>query len=437
MSCDIRRVKFVIHINPVSVTKKRIWQTTEWGIWMLAVSVCLNYVDRGSLSIAAPQVAKELALDPAQMGILFSAFFFSYAILQIPSGWLVDRFDVKKVLGVGFALWSIATGLHGLANSFAVLLGFRLLLGIGESVAYPAYSRIIATRFPPEKRGFPNALIDAFSKAGPALGTLLGGLLVATYGWRSLFLLAGIGGMLWLIPWMMWRSDEKVDVDAAPAGSVGFVDILKRPEVWGTFCGLFAINYTWYFLISWFPSYLVSERGFSQEKMAVIGSLPFWVLGASSLFTGWLSDRLIGAGKSTTLVRKGFVVGGLVASAILLPFAAIPNVTIALALLMVMAVAFGFATSNNWAVTQTLAGHEASGKWTGLQNCVGNFGGVVSPAVTGFIVKETQSFFLAFMVSAAVLAAGAILYFMLIRRVAPVPWPVSLRPVAVTAREVD
>ena len=309
---------------------------------MLAISVCLNYIDRGSLSIAAPQVAKELLLDPAEMGILFSAFFFSYAILQIPLGWLVDRFDVKWVLAGGFALSSIATGLHGLATTFGVLLAFRLLLGIGESVAYPAYSRVIATRFPAEKRGFPNALIDAFSKAGPALGTLLGGLLIAHYGWRSLFILAGIGGLLWLLPWILWHSKEEVVAEADSSSGVGFPDILQRPELWGTICGLFAINYTWYFLISWFPSYLVHERGFSQERMAVVGSLPFWVLGASSLFAGWLSDRLIFRGKSTTLVRKGFVVGGLLASAVLLPFASVPNVNVALGLLMVMAFAFGF-----------------------------------------------------------------------------------------------
>lgn len=401
----------------------RHWHTTEWGMYMLAISVCLNYIDRGSLSIAAPQVAKELSLDPAEMGILFSAFFFSYALLQIPSGWLVDRFDVKWVLAGGFALWSIATGLHGLANSFGILLAFRLLLGIGESVAYPAYSRVIATRFPPEKRGFPNALIDAFSKAGPALGTLLGGLVIAKFGWRSLFVLAGVGGLLWLIPWMMWRS-QPVGTAPPEPGRVGFGEILRRRELWGTFCGLFAINYAWYFLISWFPSYLVNERGFSQERMAVVGSLPFWVLGASSLATGWLSDRLIAQGKSTTWVRKGFVVGGMLASAMLLPFAAVPDITVALGLLMTMTLAFGFSTSNNWAVTQTLAGPEASGKWTGLQNCVGNFGGVVSPAVTGFMVKSTGSFFSAFVAAGAVLAVGGILYFVLIRRVTPVPWDV-------------
>ncbi len=186
------------------LSQRRIWQTTQWGVWMLAFSVFLNYVDRGALSIAMPQMRGELSLNQSELGLLASMFFWTYALMQIPSRWLVERFDVKWVLAAGFAVWSLATGLTGIAKTFSMLLAFRLILGIGESVAYPAYSRIIATRFPPESRGFPNALIDAFSKFGPALSTLVGGLVVAKFGWRPFFLFMGIGGMIWLLPWLSW-----------------------------------------------------------------------------------------------------------------------------------------------------------------------------------------------------------------------------------------
>src|SRR6185369_449587 len=164
------------------LTRTRLWQTTQWGVAMLAVSAFLNYVDRGALSVAMPQIRQELRLDPENLGRLASAFFWTYALLQIPAGWLVDRFDVKRVLAAGFAVWSFATALTGYAGSFAALLALRLLLGVGESIAYPAYSRVIATRFGPAARGLPNALIDAASKLGPGLSTLLGGLAVAKFG---------------------------------------------------------------------------------------------------------------------------------------------------------------------------------------------------------------------------------------------------------------
>lgn len=417
------------------LSQRRIWQTTQWGVWMLAFSVFLNYVDRGALSIAMPQMRGELSLNQSELGLLASMFFWTYALMQIPSGWLVERFDVKWVLAAGFAVWSLATGLTGIAKTFSMLLAFRLILGIGESVAYPAYSRIIATRFPPESRGFPNALIDAFSKFGPALSTLVGGLVVAKFGWRPFFLFMGIGGMIWLLPWLIWDSrEQKVVTKEKDSITVGFGEILQRRECWGTMFGLFSLNYAWYFLIFWFPPYLVMERGFSQERMAVMGSIPFWLLGASSMFTGWWSDKLIRNGRSATWIRKGFVSGGLIGVAILLLFAGVPDANLALLAVTLAGVSMGFASSNNWAVTQTLAGVPASGRWTGIQNAFGNLGGVVSPWLTGFVADKTGSFYLAFLTTSAVLVVGSTLYFFLIPRVKPLEWEGAQLPLSAASK---
>lgn len=417
------------------LSQRRIWQTTQWGVWMLAFSVFLNYVDRGALSIAMPQMRGELALNQSELGLLASMFFWTYALMQIPSGWLVERFDVKWVLAAGFAVWSLATGLTGIAKTFSMLLAFRLILGIGESVAYPAYSRIIATRFPPESRGFPNALIDGFSKFGPALSTLVGGLVVAKFGWRPFFLFMGIGGMIWLLPWLIWDSrEQKVETKEKDSATVGFGEILQRRECWGTMFGLFSLNYAWYFLIFWFPPYLVMERGFSQERMAVMGSIPFWLLGLSSMITGWWSDRLIRNGRSATWIRKGFVSGGLIGVAILLLFAGVPDANLALIAVTLAGVSMGFASSNNWAVTQTLAGIPASGRWTGIQNAFGNLGGVVSPWLTGFVADKTGSFYLAFLTTSAVLVVGSTLYFFLIPRVKPLEWEGAQLPLSAASK---
>jgi len=154
---------------------------------LLVASIFINFIDRSNLSVAVTDIEKELSLDDRQAGLLLSGFFWTYALFQIAAGWLVDRYNAYWVYAAGFLLWSVATALTGFGVGFAVLFGLRLVLGAGESVAYPAYSRIISDDFPERRRGLANALLDAGSKAGPAVGTLLGGLIVARFGWRPLF----------------------------------------------------------------------------------------------------------------------------------------------------------------------------------------------------------------------------------------------------------
>lgn len=394
--------------------------TTTTGVLILLVlSVVINYLDRGILSVSAPLLRRDLSLAPEQMGLLFSAFFWSYSVCQLIAGRLVDRYDVKLVFGAGFLLWSLATASVGWITGFGSLLAARVMLGVGESVAYPAYSRILAQDYPEHRRGLANALVDAGSKIGPGLSTLAGGLLVDRFGWRALFVGVGVGSMVWLLPWFLW----------APAGGAStprdrnqnrgpdFFDILRRREAWGTSLGMFCLGYVWYFLLSWLPSYLVSERGLSMRSMAVLGSLPFWAMAVTSVLGGWLSDRCIARGASVTRVRKSFVIGGLLlCCATLLPAAAVRRPGLSIVLLIASCSALGLFTSNVWAITQTLAGPRAAGSWTGIQNAIGNLGGVVSPALTGFVVGRTGSYYIAFVVASAVLLLGAASYLILVGR---------------------
>jgi MFS family permease len=392
---------------------------------LLVLAVTINYIDRGSLSVAKPEVAKEFELDPVQMGWLFSAFFWSYSVCHLAAGWLVDRYDVKWVYAIGFLIWSLATVAMGVSSGFALFFALRLLLGIGESVAFPATSRIIVANFGEHQRGFANAMVDAGSKIGPALSMLLGGLVVAEYGWRALFLIVGLGSLFWLIPWLSMVPSQKPSAssEAVPRRATPIGKLLVRREVWGTSLGFFCLGYVWYFLVSWLPSYLEEERGFSKEDMSVYGSLPFWAMAATSLTGGWLSDKWISRGGAPTLVRRTFLIGGLLLCACFMyPVTMVKDSTTCVALLVAACASLGFYTSNAWAVTQTLAGPSAAGQWTGVQNFVGNLGGVVSPALTGWLVKETGSFNQPFIAATVVLVVGVTIYLTLVPRVEPLDW---------------
>jgi len=410
---------------------------------LLALSIFINYIDRGNLSIAAPLLKDDLGLSVYQLGILFSSFFWTYAIFQIVSGWLVDRFPVNWVLALGILVWSAATFGTGLVRGFKLLLAMRLILGIGESVAYPSYSKIIARHFSEFQRGRANSLISAGQASGPAFGTLVGGMLMARVGWRLFFVVLGIASSLWLLPWLKFLRRPALSGEAAstplrgiadiqfdstrvparePARSATILQILRQRSAWGTFAGLFAYNYIWYFFITWLPFYLVRERQFSVQGMSLVSGIAFLVLACSALASGWLSDKWIAAGGSPTRVRKTFTgAGPLIASSLVL-VGVVANHAVAVAILMLACIGLGMCTSNLWAVTQTLAGPATSGKWTGLQNFTGNFAGWIAPALIGLIVQQTGKFFWVFVITSGVTLLGAAAWIFLVGPIRPISW---------------
>jgi MFS family permease len=394
---------------------------------LLTLSAFLNYVDRTNLSVGATDIQRELHLSNNSLGMLGSAFFWTYAAFQLGgvAGWLVDRWNVCWVYAIGFLAWSGATAVSGMARGFLVFFGLRLLLGMGESVAYPAYSRILANHFPEHHRGFANALIDAATKAGPALGALLGGLFMKEYGWRAFFVVLGFGSLLWLAPWVWWsralpRSKRSGDEPVLP--SPGIWEIVRRRPVLATAFGLFSTNYFWYFLITWLPAYMEKERHFDKSRMAVFASMAFLAVALSSVCCGWLSDRWIARGGTPTKVRKSFAGWGLVFSTVILPVAVVPDNRIAMPLLILACTSFGAYTSNVFAITQTLAGPRAAGKWTGFQNGVANLAGVAAPWVTGVIVDQTHAFYWAFVLATVVVLCGAACFVVGIEKIEEVQW---------------
>jgi MFS transporter, ACS family, D-galactonate transporter len=419
-----------LRMSSATQAPSQVGSRIQWFVlWLLVISVCINYIDRGNLSVATVALKQELGLRPSQLGLLFSAFFWTYAGFMIFAGWLIDRYNVIWVYAAGYLLWSCATALTGLVSGFGALFGLRLLLGMSESVAYPAYSKIISAGFPERQRGMANGLIDAGSKLGPALGLIVGGTILAHFGWRALFLSIGLVSLLWIVPWCIVAPKIRTASLTNNKGGAGFLEIMSKRDAWGTFLCLFCANYGWYFMLTWLPGYLQMERHYSTETMALAGSLPFWAVAGGALFGGSVSDVWIARGGNTTVVRKTFVITGLSGCALfLLPAAMAQNQIFAMTLLVVASFSFGLFSSNAWCITQTLAGPLASGKWTGLQNCAGNLAGVVAPVVTGFIVERTGSFFFAFIWVCANLLIGALSFLFIVGKIQPVAWKSASPP---------
>jgi ACS family D-galactonate transporter-like MFS transporter len=391
---------------------------------LLALSILINYIDRGNLAIAAPLLKSELDLSDWQLGKLLASFFVTYSLFLPLSGWMVDRFDVKWVMAAGFFLWSAATAFTGILHGFAELLAARLLLGLGETVAYPSSSKVLAQYVPEVHRGFANALIVSGVGLGPALGAYFGGMLMARFGWRPFFLVLGFVSMVWLIPWLKWmpRRGSVTAIATVGDSSAGLVEILTQRSLWGTCGGLFGVNYVLYFEITWLPSYLTRERHFSLEMMAKIVGLGYLCYAVASLLSGWISDRWIASGATPTLVRKTFTGVGVGAAGILLLGCVLAGPTASVILLLMACACGGISGSNVWAISQTLAGPKTAGRWTGLQNFFGNLAGVLGPALTGFVVGRTGRFFLAFVIMAVVALLAALSWICVVGSVKQIAW---------------
>jgi MFS family permease len=393
----------------------------RWSIvGLLAAALFINYVDRGAVPTAAHLIQEELALSAGQLGVLFSAFFWTYSILQIPVGWVAERYGAHRVLAAGLALWACATMLVGLAHSFTALLLLRLLLGIGESASFPCASKLLAVAVPIESLGMANGIVAFAYQFGPAVGAYGGGLIMVHYGWRATFWVFGGLSLLWLLPWSRVRLPrEAVASGRADGPSLG--SILRQPSLWGTALGLFSTNYSFYFLLNWLPYYVVRERGFSTGEMARLTGSAYLISALSSIIAGWAIDRYVRSGRANIAYKSVMVVShlGTVACMLLIAFAAQPW---ALAGIFAYQVITGAASAGVFAIPQILAGPSASARWVGIQNCCGNFAGVIAPALTGLLVEETHRFTAAFVTAAVVSVAGVVGWVWMVPRLAPLVW---------------
>ena len=393
---------------------------------LLSLAAFINYVDRGNLATAGPLIRDQLGLSHTQLGILLAAFFWSYAPAQLPAGWLAERLEPRRVLAAGLAIWGAATALTGLFSGFLTLLVLRLVLGLGESVMYPASFKILATEAAEEQRGRANGFLASGQLLGPAVGTLLGGLLMAWLGWRVVFILFGLASLLWLWPWLATPREVMPQRPMGLAGQASDIPttavILRRRELWASCLAQFCGTYTLYLVLSWLPVYLVNTHGFSMAQMAPIGAGVYALSAGTSVLTGWLSDRWLSAGAGTNRVRKTGLIAGLAVVTACLIACAQASSAGALLALAGCGIGIGIWTPALFAMTQTLAGPHASGRWMGIQNCLGNVAGMTAPLVTGVVVDRTGHFAIAFGIAAGLAVIGLLSVGFIIRRIAPIDW---------------
>jgi MFS family permease len=393
-----------------------------WIVGLLAAALFINYVDRGVLPTAAHLIQDELGFSPKQLGLLFSAFFWSYAVLQIPLGVFAERVSAARVLAVGLAIWACATILMGFVHSFAALLALRVLLGIGECAGFPCVAKIIATVMPVRRLGTANGIVAFAYLFGPAVGTWTGGLIMTHYGWRAAFWVFGAASLLWLLPWSRVRLPQVAPF--ARGGSEGptFATILKQPALWGTSLGLFSSNYSFYFLLTWLPYCLVREHGFSTARMAGVMGSAFMLNALIALTAGWTIDRVIARFDAANVTYKGVMAVahlGYVACMLCIALAPTPWVVGAIFAYQVFS---GASSPGVYAVCQILAGPRASARWVGVQNASGNFAGAIAPALTGLLVGTSNRFTTAFLVAAGVSLLGLVGWVWMVPKLRPLTW---------------
>jgi MFS family permease len=406
---------------------------------MLAAVLFINYVDRGTMPTAAHLMQGDLHLNDVQMGTLLSAFYWTYATLQIPVGWLAERYGAQRILAAGLTLWASATMLIGAAHTFAALLSLRLLLGVGESAGFPCVSKLLAAAVPVKGLGTANGIVGFAYLFGPAVGTYAGGWLMAQLGWRSAFLVFGALSLLWLWPWSRTAvpAGTGAGADDAAAARAGEEDsptlwmILKHPALWGTGLGLFSSNYTFYFMLSWLPSYLVRERGFSTIEMGELAGSAYLVNAVFALGAGWAIDRFIRRGGSVNTGYKSVMAIAHIGSVLCMVCMGLGSRPLAIACMFIYQALCGASSPGVYAMCQILAGTRASGRWVGIQNSLGNFAGFVSPLLTGFIIQSTGRFTLAFLVAAVVSMLGLIGWIWMVPRLAQIKW----KPAAANAAD--
>jgi MFS family permease len=401
----------------VKATRK-VWLTA-----VLALAMFINYVDRGNLATAAPLIKGEFHLTATQMGVLLSAFFWTYAPSQPLIGWIAEHYGVRWPMTFGVAVWALATAATGFTTTFAQLLALRLLLGLGESVVYPCSSKALANSATNTERGRANAAMTVGCSIGPAFGTFVGGMLMAHAGWRIAFILFGFVSLLSVWPWLtLTRPVNIVRSNAPPASCPGIRSILAQRALWGASLGHFAFAYGLYFVLSWMPLYLVKEQGLSMSAMAGLGGVIYVFQALAAALGGFILDRRIAAGVSINLAYKVVLGGGMLCLAACFATSAIAGSAGAMLGIMIAGVLLGLVAPVMFASAQTLAGPDASGKWVGIQNAIGNIAGIVGPVITGITLDRTGHFAAAFIVAGIVVALGAFSWSVIIRRIEPADW---------------
>jgi ACS family glucarate transporter-like MFS transporter len=387
-----------------------------WVLALLTAAMLACYAQRAALSVAAPFLQQQLHLSQAQMGIVLSSFFWTYAFMQVPSGWLVDHWGVRRAYAAGFGIWSVASAAMAAATGFASLVAVRLPAGIAQAVAFPASAATTARWFADHERGFVTAVYLSGARLGQVAATALGGVMIARIGYPAFFVLMGLAPLVWILPWVR-LPDRELASSGRSRGALSVssaLGLLRQRTALGIFLGFFAYDYTWFLFTAWLPSYLVMERHFTPGEMALYASTPFLANVVVTLVAGAVADRFVAHGFVEKRVRKVLIVCGLLSACLIAPAGLVDDKMTAVWLLTAALGGMGLAAPNTWTLTQAVCARSIVGTMSGLQNFGGNLAGIASPAVTGMVAQATGSFAAALVLAGLVLAGGIASYAWLI-----------------------
>ena len=388
------------------------------GRWTVVALICagilISYIDRGNLGLAAPFMMSDFHLSPALMGVLLSAFFWTYGAFQIPAGILVDRFGIRWVYAGAFLLWSLATAGIGLNRGFVDVLVLRLLLGIAEAVGPVASLSFIRRHFSATEIGLPTAIYIAGQNLGPAVGTLLGTHLIDQFGWRFMFMATGLAALAWLPGWLLLapRSGGAQKTTAAvPLREIAWREAFAAKAFWAMPLCIFFSSYFWYFLLIWVPTYLTTSRGFSTLERGRALSIPLFVMAILNVGAGWAADRLARRLNSEFRVRLWFCAGGYIAAGSLLLLPWLEGHAAILTVMLIAVCGVGIGNSNYWALAQRVPPSTLVGRATGYLNTISQVAGAAAPLITGWILGPQNQFTLALAIAAIspLIAAGCLL----------------------------
>ena len=394
-----------------------------WGaVVLLCAAMIIGYVHRVDLSSALPLMSEEFAWSATQGGQVSAAFFWIYFMLQIPAGLAADRWGVRFVYWVGFLIWCFATAASALTVSLGMLIGLRLLLGLGQSILTPAGMRYIRLSFDEEQRGSAVGIFMAGTKIGPALGFVISAYLLDAFGWRGMFAVLGLVALIWLVPFFLRiRKDDPAAQpargdDTAAGGSVSTRAILRSPVIWGTVLGTFCYMYFVYYCMTWMPSYFKQQYGMSIKEQGWYSAVAFGGMAVVIVLAGRAADALIQRGYDAVNVRKGFTIAGFLCASTQTIAAFTDSVPVMLFFAVFSLCGLGLMTANYWALTQTLIPGGRIAMVVGIQNMASNFAGAVAPWITGWLVDRTGSFDAPIQTVAVWLAIGMASYLFLVRR---------------------
>lgn len=415
-------------------------------IFLCFLAIAVNYIDRANLAVAAPEIEKALGIGPAEMGFILSGFFWTYALMQMPFGWFVDRVGARIALPLAVGWWSVFTALTAATSSVAGMFGCRLLLGVGEAGAYPSCAKLVSQWFPAKERALATSIFDSGSRVGSALSIPVVALIIGTVGWQSAFVITGLLGAVWILGWfVIYRNPEPVDtadkigatgatgahsVKAAAASRandersrVTWGSLFRHRTLWGMMLGFFCLNFVIYFFITWFPSYLVQTRGFSLKSLGTLGMIPALIAIPGGWLGGYVSDALFRRGWSLTAARKTCMVGGMLLSSVITLSAFTSNTYLMLAFFGIAYGSLAFAAASIWSLPGDVAptpDHVAS--IGGIQNFASNLAGIVITTFTGVMVAMSKgSFTVPLVVAGGFCFLGAFSYLVIVGRIEPLP----------------